>query len=327
MLRQKQRATYGHHGTSLGKSARRSPHTVSALQQESEESKRKKLKESRLASSHRPGDKRRHMERSEKREQTAPKHKKPQHKDPGPAPKKRTLKKDPELEARLRASGPGDRAEYERGMAESRARYKTMPEKQYSPEEEARFAARKAEYSLDKYAQPSAEQLAEHKRKEELHQQEQQERAKKQEKFEEHGKRHIDPAGFKAPERMASPPQVPDSRIGPAKGHEARMAQIMRTKDLTSAVPEQPQEQKQEPPAKRQKQPPRNLDAMAQGQQAAAPVPAQAIVVDPSEVQQMHKPHQAKWAAKAGKPLAAEAITISHAPGTASVITGLFPQV
>ena len=43
-LRQKQRATYGHHGTSLGKSARRSPQTVSALQMEAVEKKRKKRK-------------------------------------------------------------------------------------------------------------------------------------------------------------------------------------------------------------------------------------------------------------------------------------------
>ena len=87
-LRQKHRATYGHHGTSLGKSARRSPHPISALPLEREEARRKKLRDSRLRTSKRPGDKRWEMETEEKRKKSAPKHKKQKHAKPGPAPKK-----------------------------------------------------------------------------------------------------------------------------------------------------------------------------------------------------------------------------------------------
>ena len=104
-VRQQQRATYGHHGTSLGKSARRSPHTVSAMRQESEEARRKKLRDSRLRTSKRPGDKRWEMETEEKRKKSAPKHKKQKHAKPGPAPKKRALEKDLQLEARLAGAG------------------------------------------------------------------------------------------------------------------------------------------------------------------------------------------------------------------------------
>ena len=226
-LKHQARGTYGHHGTSIGRSRARSPQTVSALQMEGEELRRKKLKESRLRASHRPGDKRRHMEKTKKREQTAPKHKKAEHKHPGPAPKRRQVRNDPELEAKLQGAGAGDKAEWERRQAATRAQYASMPAKPPSPGSDARFEARRAEYSLDKYAQPSAEDLAAHRQKEAAHHQEQQATAKQQELFEKHGKRKIDPAGFKAPERVA-PAQMPSAKIGGAKGHEAQMAQIMR---------------------------------------------------------------------------------------------------
>ena len=190
-LRHQQRATYGHHGTSLGKSGRRSPHTVSAMQQESEEARRKKLRDSRLRTSKRPGDKRWEMATEEERKKSAPKHKKQKHAKPGPAPKKRTLEKDLQLEARLAGAGSGDQAAYERSMEAARAQYADVGQKEYTAEEDASFEARRHEYTLDRFAQPTAEEIAEHKRKQELHQQEQQARAKEQETFEKHALRHV----------------------------------------------------------------------------------------------------------------------------------------
>ena len=110
-------------------------------------------------------------------------------------------------------------------------------------------------------------------------QQEQQKLAKEQEIFEKHGKRQIDPTGFKAPARMASPPQVPDSRVGPAKGHEARMAKLMRARDLTSEVPQQ-EEQKEEPPAKPRATPPRATQRVELDRMANAP-PTSSMVASP----------------------------------------------
>ena len=274
MLKQRERATYGHHGTSIGKSRTRSPQTVSALQMEDVERKRKKRMES-ILKGHSVGDKRLHMERHKK----APKHQKQEHKHPGTKPKRRAVQKDPQLEARLKQAGPGDTAEWERRKASRRAEYASMPEKVYSPEEQARFESKKTEYTLDRYAQPSAEQLAEHRRKEELHHQEQQARGKQQELFEKHGKRQIDPAGFAAPQRIASPPQVPESKIGGARGQQARTAQIMRKRELTSEV-QQVQQEQPGPSAKRQKPVPRDLEAMARGQGMAARGPMQAEVVE-----------------------------------------------
>ena len=152
-------------------------------------------------------------------------------------------------------------------------------------EEEARLETTRKEYSLDKYSQPTAAQIQEHVQKEERHHQEVQGRAKEQERFERHGKRRIDPlSGFQAPKRIMSPPQMPrapraSSQVGGARGHDARMAQLMRKRELVSGVPEQ------QPVVKRrqQQQPRADLHAMEKGLgmglQKAGPMRAPAGVV------------------------------------------------
>ena len=132
-----------------------------------------------------------------------------------------------QLEARLAGAGSGDKAAYERSMEAARAQYSDVKQKDYTPEEEASFEARRQEYTLDRYTQPTAEQLAEHKRKQELHLQEQQKKAKEQEQFEKHGKRRIDPTGGFSIDPGTEQRKQKSARLGP-QGHQARTASIMR---------------------------------------------------------------------------------------------------
>ena len=147
------------------------------------------------------------------------------------------------------------------GLGESWGTLTNLPE----PETESAKAARLAEYGLAKYAQPTAEEIAKHKQKEVLHHEERQQQAKEQAQFEEHGKRTIDPSGFVAPQQVAPPPQKPE-KMGGATGHQAELAQIMRRRQIQSAVPVQTAEVLEEgPEPPRQTKQPRDLSQMGRG--------------------------------------------------------------
>ena len=240
------------------------------------------------------------MERAQK----APKHRKRQHKDPGPAPKKRTVRADPELEARLKQATSGDLSAWERGMEKTRATYGgAVPE---THESETQKSARLAEYSLNRYAQPTAAELAKHQQEEQMHQQEAQQRKKAQLRFEQHGKRDIAPLAETIVQDEPALKAARDVKIAP--GGQARIAGIMRKRKIQSAVPaavqaEVLQEGPGPPEPPRQFQQPRDLSQMGTG--ALKPVTAKAVSFDPKidvgRSKPMHKPHKAKWRQRAGR--------------------------
>ena len=233
-LRTKQRATYGHHGTSIGKSRARSPQVVSALQRESEAARRKKLKESRLASSHRPGDKRHHDKIEKTRKESGPEYKKRQHRDPGKAPvapKGPSSKKQrgsEGLDVRLQGAGRSDRDRLARELAETRAKYKGGAP--LAPESKEEAEARRKRYSLAQYAKPTAEEvraheekLAVHETKKRKHMQEEADVKAEQHEYEKHGKRKIDPlaektvVGLKPATKRAKPMQLGGKAPAPVR--------------------------------------------------------------------------------------------------------------
>ena len=100
----------------------------------------------------------------------------------------------------------------------------------------------------------------------------------------------------------------------------------MRKRKIQSAVPaavqaEVLQEGPGPPEPPRQFQQPRDLSQMGTG--ALKPVTAKAVSFDPKidvgRSTPMHKPHKAKWAAKGGAPLYAEAQVLGSIPGPESV--------
>ena len=140
-LRQRVRATYGHHGTSLGSSRDREPETVSYMQERKERKKRK-------PNFGKTSGKRKEMD--PKREAKGPKHQRQKHADPGEAPKRRPeLGKDWKMATATHRSGDLD--DWGGGIRDRyRASSSPLP-----PESEESRRRREAEYGLDRYAQPS----------------------------------------------------------------------------------------------------------------------------------------------------------------------------
>ena len=261
-LKLKRKATAGHNGSSRGSSKRKrkgKPVTQSALKQESEESKRRRLKEGKAQQKARvladpkayEHGRRRQAQAESTRARKAPRRRPRVHKDPGAAPPRPTgrttgLEGSQGLKGRLAAADPSDRRKHDQRMADLHARYRSTPAKvdlgtsswgaigsafgaptpvrkkdtlydyrtKFTSEEDARYAALKAEYSLDKFAKAKPidferweKETTEHKTLKDKLQKEIRDTEAEQLRYEHAGRRTLDPLQSMGGKRISDQPR------------------------------------------------------------------------------------------------------------------------
>ena len=265
MLKQKQRATYGHHGRSIGSSRddrkkRKKDVKETFMAHEAEAARRKRTKAAETKDPKLKQLAKHFREETEgARKRKAPSKRPRRHEHPGEKPKTRApLPKDYQIAT---ASGVG--LDEWAGKGDT-YRYKApaVPE---APETPAEKRAREERYAY-KGAGATTEQLAKHAEKVELHRHEEMKVAAEQKAFEEVGERKLNPLRETVVEDLPVPPTPTPKETSLRPGHKAQIAAIMRKRELQSDVAARPPVAAAPAPKQPvvQTQPPRDLTKLGQ---------------------------------------------------------------